>query len=368
MPNSSPTATKMASAFIALTVFVSVVAVGGVAQTDTEINSPSSGDTEPNDEMANATHISSDENIDANLSSGSDVDWYAVNVTAGNAVIPHLYLQNESDGRSIQVRLYNASGENVTAKKNDAMGGPENVAGGEGSFGELDAHAVAPNVATANATYYVRVSESLWDEAGENTTSPYNLTVRTKNLDQYDPNEDGPTATNIDSTDSVDAVMTPYDHDVYAVNLTAGASYTVSFEYTGADTGDRFSMALRLTEDVNNITDNQQFGSDSGRMLTELHGDDETVTTTVNETGTYYLHLGQYLTNQLLNEDAYKLTIQNESRVPAGDRDTDGDGLTNEEEAELGTDPSDTDTDGDGWSDLSEVNRGCDPLDADSHQ
>lgn len=367
MALSSSAATKMASACLILTVLVSVVAVGGVAQTDTENSTASGGGAEPNDSMANATHISSDENIDANLSSGSDVDWYAVNVTAGNAVIPHLYLENDSDGRSIEIRLYNASGENVTAKKNDAMGGPENVAGGEGSFGELDAHAVAPNVATANATYYVRVSTSQWDEAGENTTSPYNLTVRTKDLDQYDPNEDGPTATNIDSAGSVDAVMTPYDHDVYAVNLTADTNYTVSFEYTGDDTGDRFSMALRLTEDVNNVTDNQQFGSDSGRMLTELNGDDETVTISVNETGTYYLHLGQYLTNQLLNEDAYELTVQNESRVPADGGDIDGDGLTDERESELGTDPSDTDTDGDGWSDLSEVNRGCDPLDADSH-
>ena len=47
--------------------------------------------------------------------------------------------------------------------------------------------------------------------------------------------------------------------------------------------------------------------------------------------------------------------------------DSDGDGLDDGREVELGTDPTDTDTDGDGWSDRSEVNRGCDPLDADSH-
>ena len=368
MPHLSSTTTKMASAIIALAVLVSVVAVGGVAQTDTENGTMSGEGTESNDSMANATYISSNENVDANLSSGSDVDWYAVNVTAGNAVIPSLSLENDSAGRSIQIQLYTASGENVTAKENDAIGGPQNVAGGEGNFGKLDAHTVAPNVATANTTYYVRVSESRWDEAGENTTSPYNLTVRTKDLDQYDPNEDGPTATTIGNAGSVNAIMTPYDHDVYAVTLTADTNYTVSFEYTGDDAGDRFSMALRLTENVSNVTDNQQFGSDSGRLLTELNGDDETVTVSVNETGTYYLHLGQYLTNQLLNEDAYTLTVRNESRTLVDDGDIDGDGLTNERESKLGTDPSDTDTDGDGWSDLSEVNRGCDPLDADSHQ
>lgn len=47
--------------------------------------------------------------------------------------------------------------------------------------------------------------------------------------------------------------------------------------------------------------------------------------------------------------------------------DSDGDGLTDSEEAHLGTDPDDTDTDDDGWSDLSEVNRSCDPLDPSSH-
>ncbi len=43
--------------------------------------------------------------------------------------------------------------------------------------------------------------------------------------------------------------------------------------------------------------------------------------------------------------------------------DTDADGLTNEEEANLGTDPNDPDTDGDGILDGVEVNDGTDPLD-----
>ena len=52
--------------------------------------------------------------------------------------------------------------------------------------------------------------------------------------------------------------------------------------------------------------------------------------------------------------------------VPNDDRD--GDGLTNDEEAELGTDPDDPDTDGDGIDDGTEVNsdRPTDPLDTDT--
>lgn len=48
--------------------------------------------------------------------------------------------------------------------------------------------------------------------------------------------------------------------------------------------------------------------------------------------------------------------------------DSDGDGLTDTEEAELGTDPSWADTDDDGVSDEEEVNVwGTDPMDSDDH-
>lgn len=46
--------------------------------------------------------------------------------------------------------------------------------------------------------------------------------------------------------------------------------------------------------------------------------------------------------------------------------DTDGDGLTDDEEAALGTDPADADSDDDGVLDGGEVNAGTDPLDEDS--
>ena len=43
--------------------------------------------------------------------------------------------------------------------------------------------------------------------------------------------------------------------------------------------------------------------------------------------------------------------------------DCDGDGLTNDEEAEIGTDPNNADTDGGGVDDGTEVANGTDPLD-----
>ena len=47
-------------------------------------------------------------------------------------------------------------------------------------------------------------------------------------------------------------------------------------------------------------------------------------------------------------------------------QDPDGDGLTNLQEFQLGTDPRNPDTDGDGVSDGEEVKRGIDPLNPDS--
>ena len=48
------------------------------------------------------------------------------------------------------------------------------------------------------------------------------------------------------------------------------------------------------------------------------------------------------------------------------DGDDDGDGLSNQEEADLGTDPNNPDTDGDGLADGDEVTLGTDPLDPNS--
>ena len=46
--------------------------------------------------------------------------------------------------------------------------------------------------------------------------------------------------------------------------------------------------------------------------------------------------------------------------------DTDGDGLSDAEEAELGTDPEEADSDDDGLTDGEEIDLGTDPLDEDT--
>ena len=86
------------------------------------------------------------------------------------------------------------------------------------------------------------------------------------------------------------------------------------------------------------------------------------------------LDAGSTATYRVVVEDRYGATAGGElttsCELPGGedpDTDTDGDGLTDAEEEELGTDPTNPDTDGDGLSDGEEVNEhGTDPLDGDT--
>ncbi len=64
------------------------------------------------------------------------------------------------------------------------------------------------------------------------------------------------------------------------------------------------------------------------------------------------------------NEKANQELEDANKKIKDLSQDTDEDGLTDVEEAELGTDPNKKDTDGDGYSDSDEVNDGYDPLTA----
>lgn len=69
----------------------------------------------------------------------------------------------------------------------------------------------------------------------------------------------------------------------------------------------------------------------------------------------------------LLSATAIQTSCSSEKEVIQQPVDTDNDGLTDEQEMELGTDPNDPDTDGDGLQDGAEVNEyGTDPLNEDT--
>jgi hypothetical protein len=57
-----------------------------------------------------------------------------------------------------------------------------------------------------------------------------------------------------------------------------------------------------------------------------------------------------------MSADAERLAEQERERLAAMPKDTDGDGLSDDQEAQLGSNPAEGDTDGDGYNDAEEVN------------
>ena len=354
---------------------ITVTRTDGMPDDGAETPDPS-GDAEPNDAVANATPIAYDEAVSATLSSPDDVDYYAVNATAGDGLVPRLHLKNMFEGSLIQVDVVAPSGEVTTERTNDQIHGPTNVAGEARPPSAPRDTAYTADVMAANGTYYVRVSapEEVQgvspEQPNDSATYRYDLTATKEGMDEYDPNENGANATPVEVGETVDAVFTGYDNDVYAVNLTAGESYNVSIESDG-----------NVSKQVN-VFDNASLASDEDDYFNEgaVAGQpdegflqDATVTFTPEHNGTYYVELTEASVNpQLLTRSNYTLAVtESESGGDAeplpDEGDADDDGLTNAREAELGTDPRDADTDNDSLSDGREVTElGTDPTSSDT--
>jgi parallel beta-helix repeat protein len=90
----------------------------------------------------------------------------------------------------------------------------------------------------------------------------------------------------------------------------------------------------------------------------------ENSTVTGLDPGTPYFFVLRTVTYSHVNNqnDVYSEYTGEVSAMTSEGIDSDGDGLTDEEEAILGTDPNDPDSDGDGYSDGEEVNMGTDPM------
>jgi len=288
-----------------------------------ETASASGGDAD--DSRANATRIETGESVEGSLPPADDADWYAVNATAGEALLARLRLPNETEGRSVSVHLYGPGGEQVTERQHDGLPGPLYIAG-RGPKGMQDNTAEAPDVAEVNATYYIRVKSTRYAEPRTDCYC-YGLTVAAVDLDSSEPNENGPTATRLALNESVDAAIAPYDHDVYAVNLTAGAEYTVTYEGLDSEDEDVFTKQLRFGTNASNASyDTRDRMEYTGA---ETFGRERTVTIEAQESGTHYLLVAQSDVNaQLLERDGYRLTV------------TRTDSASGEESGENGTDDS----------------------------
>lgn len=383
LPHSKSTATKAVSALIAIAMIVSVVTIGGVAQMDSEDSDTSGGNAEPNDSIENATRIQYGQEMDANLSSPSDVDYYAINASAGDAIVPRLHPENRLKG-AIAIDLVTRNGEVRTELTNDLASGPQNtpcqIPSADGYTG---------NVMEFNGTYYLRVRTASnffcrTFEPNESATYDYTLAVNRTSLDEHEPNENGTTATTLELDETANATFAGYDSDVYAVNLTAEQNYTVTLESTDGFLGAIWVYGKESqpvddpfwphTEDNSSPYIFDPNGSTVAAVDSTL-GRTTSVSFTPGESKTHYVQIVQNEYNgNLLDQSPYELTVNRtagspsdddrtgESESPGGE-DADSDGLTDAKEETFGTDPRNADTDDDGLPDGREVTEfGTDPL------
>ena len=346
--------------------------------------------TEPNEDRTTATPIETGTTVTGELAAG-DQDWYAFEASAGEAILPRLELVGPNQERSLRFDIYGPDGERINAYPNDGMGGDPYSAGVDsiGDSGPAEGAAFAET----NGTYYVRVSAG--NEA-DNVTGPYALSVETRRLDPFDPNQRAETATRLTPNVTVNATVTAYDPDWFAFDAAAGDRINVSIDSP-------FMSEMDVLV----------YGPDGTALAsTGLHDPPLNVTIDAARNGTYFVVLRQSdIHTWLLEEVPYDLSI--DVTAGAAPPDADADRLSDAQEAEYGTDPNDpdtdddglgdyleavqyridptcadtdgdgltdyeelvtynsnpteTDSDGDGWSDRSEVNRGSDPLNPESH-
>ena len=366
-----------AAAALAAALALCVVTAGGVAGAGVVASATAdaatagadgaSGGVAPNDSPENVTRLAYGETATAELAAGG-VDWYAVDGRAGRALVASLRLRESFPGSALRVDVVKPDGAVGTESPNDGIDGPPNVAGAARPV-EARAAAVGVDVMETNDTYYVRVSESRYNETDGDAVYRYNLTVETETLDEYEPNENGETATPIRVGETVDAVLTGYDSDVYAVDVTAGRTYDVSVDTGGVH---NLEKQLMVYDDAADADDGFDYRPNGTTVAYDEHLFEGTVSFTAERDGTHYLHLVEGNTNpSLFQRSNYSLTVTETGATPPDDGeeplppegDADGDGLTNAREAELGTDPRRADTDGDGRRDDCELRDGTDPTD-----
>ena len=343
--------------------------------------------TEPNEDRASATPIETGRAVTGELATG-DRDWYAFEMAAGEAILPKLELVGPNQERSLRLDIYGPDGERINAYPNDGIRGDPYVAGVDDLSDPGPAEGAA--LAETNGTYYVRVSPG---DTADNVTGPYALSVATRRLDRFDPNQRPETATRLTPGVAVNATATAYDPDWFA------------FE---ANEGDRIEVSV--DSPVFTEMDVAVYGPD-GTMLRVRNAYEPTnFTVDAPQDGTYRVTIQQSgLQTSLFAEFPYDLSVDvaTGGAAPDADRlsdaeeaeygtdptdpdsdgdrltdyeevmqfrtdpncaDTDGDGLTDYEEVtQYGTNPLAADSDADGWSDRSEINRECAPDDSFSH-
>ncbi len=200
---------------------------------------------------------------------GSTATTYTVDLTEGEGVSVALTHRNRTDpNESLSLSISDPEGAEIGAVPEDERGAYRTTPG--------TTTAVGGAVAEQTGTYTITV-----DGASD---ADYSLSVETEQLDERDPNEHPDTATRIEGNTTTTGVLTGYDRDVYAIDLQA--DQTVSLSSTGEG---EFESALWVAGP--NTTGQAHSGPEHSFGAATITGTPvgTTHTFTANQTGTYFI-------------------------------------------------------------------------------
>ena len=228
-----------------------------------------SEETEPNDNRSNADRISTGSSVTGSgFINGSDVDWYAFNVTAGNAFnVAH-------SGPAVNVSVYDPAGNLI---RSESPGTPDTWSVG--------------GVADQSGTYYVRVNQ--------NGAFSYGITIKTASPDQFEQNDDQSAAASIEPNQQLDPDLFAGEQDWYAVEADSGQNVTAVVErLSGAlDPGQNLRVDI-FNEDgelVSEPISNESFRVSGENKTIYSGGTDAGEIAKVNvpdtQSGTYYVRI-----------------------------------------------------------------------------
>ena len=183
------------------------------------------------------------------LAAGGDVDWYAVNLTAGDAVSALL----ASDGGQLQLGLYDASGLLLTPSRATALGGVEQQ--------------VAVVAAPVTGTYYLRVSSA----APLAQARDYRLVIgRNLALDAEDndaPSQAKPLGIGGNGA-ALGALQSATDSDVWRIAASAGDLLTITTATPGGGPNlfdNLLDPRVELLDAAGNVLASDSSGAADGR-------------------------------------------------------------------------------------------------------
>ncbi|MEA5389224.1 hypothetical protein VB773_20145 [Haloarculaceae archaeon H-GB2-1] len=292
--------------------------------------------------IPSAKKIPEDGDFHGKLTENDSTHWYCFETTREQAIRLVGYV---APGRLI---VLNPSNETLL---DQPRGGHEPLASGV--------------IADETGTYYVGLqrgtgASDVWYD------TQYLYTLSTAEQDPAGENDRLDSALSLRSGQTIHDTRAEGDSDWFAVSADAGdiinASLRVPFGDSGTY-GNNIGIELYAPNGtrIGEIGRSKRAGTLSNQTFITLGRGLVTATqrATVDQTGTYYVHVTNV---SVEGYTEYNLTVNVSGAEPSGD--TDGDGLSDAQEADLGTDPTDRDTDDDHYWDRDEVTSGTDPTDS----